>query len=662
MTHYVRFHPDLWTTNFNFEAIGVVTTLSDTAMNVTGHFRTIADYVTVSFTSEDFWNHNYVKYETNYDYSDVSFSFTPSYVGEVAHFNDTEIQPAIVVTYKDDSKKYVTLGFNGIKNEGSDQFSFDGRIQLSKSWIDVDSETMTWSFSKVVDDEVITYTGTGVRGEDYDMDYVRGIFYVADSSIPAGARVTLKYQYNTHDKYTLNFNDLYEGTHPNHYEHLSSENIKVISIPFVPTYFKSGELIMTGSSDTFSVTFNDMSVTNGILNEKPQPMGKIPYRVAEGFDDEYNKNPKRLVESMAMLGYEKIINFYIGASHYYDKYGAAGEICNGVGDMYLDPSKGINESFKTWLKSYLHHMSLNGFEDIVISVAMENLQMPEAWKQRLWNGEPAATGWNPPTNFFSPNTEEVKSYIYKITTEILDLVVNAGFKPILQLGESWYWWQEFQPGDVNTPYDGQPPALYDVDTVNRFVNDMGYDLPIYKTSHVEMTDRNIEVAKKIRQYLGEYTVFMKSIANEYDNSKFTILFFPPSVLDEERTPEFMRIVNAPFEYWERPNLDFIQIEDYDWVVHGNQYHRDAFTQAWFDMGYSFAQQHYFAGFAWEEFNVPLDLQWDRIERAAQEALGRGFLEIFIWAGTQIRRDSWVPQRNVYIGDCELWMDINIHDQ
>ena len=53
--------------------------------------------------------------------------------------------------------------------------------------------------------------------------------------------------------------------------------------------------------------------------------------------------------------------------------------------------------------------------------------------------------------------------------------------------------------------------------------------------------------------------------------------------------------------------------------------------------------HYFAGFAWEQFLLPIELQWSRIERAAVKGLSMGIKEVFIWAGTQIRRDSWSPE-------------------
>ncbi|MEC0282331.1 non-contractile tail sheath protein [Terribacillus saccharophilus] len=656
MVRYIRFHPDLWTTIFNYEAIGVVTSISDDAMAVTGHFRTQADYIGLKFSSSDFWNHGYVKYDKNNDYSKVKLSFTAAYDGELGRFDDTELQPAAIfrIGENEGNDKFLTLGMFGVKNNGTDTFKFDGEIKLSNTWIDVSEPKLSWTYT---DEEGNLSQGSGKLVDDYDMDFVRGIFYTREGQIPYMADVTLDYTYNTHEKFTIDFDQLFEGVHPALRTTISPTNIQEITIPVIPSFFVEGDLIMTGRSDSFQLKIEEMVIENGELNEIPAERKKVPYRLAEGFDDEYNKNPKRLIESMRLLGYDGIINFYIGASHFYDKKGKAREISTGVGDIYLDDTAGINDAFRTWLESYLYHMSLNGFTNIVISVSMECLQMPESWKQRLHNGQPGATGWNPPTNFYSPNVDAVKEYIDIITCETLDLVVAAGFKPILQLGESWYWWQEFQPGDVNSPYEGRPPAFYDKGTMDRFKREMGYDLPVYQSSDIHMTWKNREVAEKLRQYLGEFTDFMRTIADKYFDSEFTTLFFPPSVLDKARTPEMLTIVNAPFEYWSYPKLDFIQIEDYDWVTREVEDHKDVYTQAWYDMGYPFSKQHYFAGFVLKAEDA--DKEWKLIERAAQEALGRRYAEVFIWAGTQIRRDSWNPKRNTYVSDTENWLSVNM---
>lgn len=642
MGKYRRFHPDLWTTAFNFEALGVVVSESETSMRVAGNFRTHGDYIGLIWNSEDFWNHNYVRYAYRTDYSGVKFSFKTEYSEHLTHFNDLSIQPALVIRYKNEygdlDEHFVTLGLNGTKHTGSDSFKFNGQIKLSHQWIDPDSLSFSW----VDDDGNERHEGKIVN--DFDLDFVHGIYYTVEGAIPYNAQVTINYLYNTHEKFTLDFNNLYEGTHPSNLIKLSSKGIETITIPIMPENYTAGELTFTGSSDEFDLIFTDMEVVNGEMNETPTPLVNNPYRIAEGFDDENNKNPKRLIESMSMLGYKKIVDFYIGASHFYDKWGQQGKKSQGVSQITLDQNKGINHAFRVWLEHYLLAMKQNDFQEIVISISMECLQMPDSWKQRMWDGKPGQSGWSPPTSFYSPTNKDVQSYIKRITQECLNIVIDSGIQPILQLGESWWWWQEFAPGDVNTPYAGRPPCFYDESTKARFRNEMGYDLPIFKTSTIDTTDENWEVAKKLQQYLGEYTLFMKEIAASYEHVQFTTLFFPPSVLDTERVPEVLQQINYPVDYWKRPNLDFIQIEDYDWVTSQNELHTEVFKLPHIDLHYPFKKQHYFSGFVLNPEDA--NEQWPLIEKAAQEAVGRNYAEVFIWAGTQIRRDNWNPLRGV----------------
>lgn len=673
--NYQKFNPDLWNIRFNYEAIATVITTAENAMKVVGHFRTESDYIGLMYSSSEDWNHDLVKYDTSTDYSGMVFSFRARYEGVVSHFDDTVQQPSLLINYTGGDSKVVCLGLNGVKNSGSDSFLYDGLITLSNQWIDPVSISASWTkteyeysyvWDPVAEETIeiktpIYLSGTGEEGVDFDMDYVNGELYTSESSsIPYQAKVNISYTYNTHEVFTLNFDELYQGTHIDNKVEVEPTGIKSILFPLIPEYYIESIYKMTGRSDVFNIELYDMVIEGGMLNEIISDQPKVPYRVAEGYDDEYDKNPKRLIESLRMLGYSGMLNLYIGASHFYDKWGQEGVQSSNEKDMVLDHTKGINKAFETWLHHLLQSMKINGFNDIVISVAMENLQMPEEWKQRMADGEPAQSGWQPPTSFYSVNSKDVKTFIDRITRECLDIVVEEGLRPILQLGESWYWWQEFKPGDVNMPYEGRPPCFYDEGTMSRFREDTGYELPLFYNSEVEMTDKNREVAEKLRDYLGEYTNFMKAIANDYSNSQFTTLFFPPSVLDGDRVPEIMRIVNSPFEYWKRPNLDFIQIEDYDWVTGEVPAHEDVFNQPWRDMDYDFSQQHYFAGFVLKPENA--EREWKLIERAAQQALGRRYREVFIWAGTQIRRDSWTPKLNTYVSDAEKWLRVNMKQQ
>jgi hypothetical protein len=395
------------------------------------------------------------------------------------------------------------------------------------------------------------------------------------------------------------------------------------------------------------VIFTDWTVTGAgaYLGELPPATPAHLFRYAEGYDDEYYRNPQKLVEVMYHLGYRDSIDFYIGASHFYDKKGKAPGLPSGFTNAVLIPDVGCSSSYLAWFTHYVRSLKLKGYTRFVLSVAMENLQMPESWKQLLADGvTPGQTGWYPPTCFYSPTNPEVRTYIRKISKQHLDIIVAEGLRPILQLGEPWWWWQEFMPGDVATPFPGRPPCFYDEYTQQLFAAEFGYEMPRWYNSEIKIEEgNNLEILNWLKEQLGDYSDFIKSIAYEYENGQYGILFFPPSVVDKERVPMSMRIANVPIESWQYPQLDYIQIEDYDWLIHGNmEQHREVYSFAYNYFGYQEHLTEYFSGFVLEKQDAAESELWQRIHRAAQRAISCG-METYIWAGTQIRRDSFTPE-------------------
>lgn len=651
---YQQLRADLWRVGFNYEAICANTSNYDrTEMRVDGEFRTSGDYIGLYYDSKDNWAHNYSKYNTRTNYTDVIMTCRVEYDGKVAKFNNYRLSPSLIITYEDDSEAYVTLGFLGNRADGVTFGIFDAEIELDNAWLIVGSVRVGYLIGEVMHWDAVV-------GTDYEIDYVRGRLFTSDMSvIPYGVEVRIEYVYSnwyTDNHMRVEFDDLYSGTHHSDHTKVSSTNIKRVTIPIIPDNYTEGQKIMSGTSDEFGVRFYEFEVTGGLLNEESANKTPHGYQMAEGYDDEYDKNPRRLVEMMKQLGYDQDVNFYIGASHFYNKSGLAGEVSGDHHDMVLDQHKTINRAYRAWFTEYVKTMKRLGFKRIVVSVSMECLQMPHHWRQRMADGAYGATGWEPPTNFYSPTNLEIQTFIRRISKAIIDIARASGLQTDLQLGESWWWWQEFAPADVNATYEGQPPCFYDDATVARYELETGKPMPIYPTSYIDTTPENMAVGAKLLQYLGEYTLFMKSIAQEYPDVLFTTLFFPPSVLDPERVPEMIRYVNYPLAYWGYPELDYIQIEDYDWVITDNPLHNDVYSFAYSDMGYSYEDQDYLSGFVLKAENA--EPEWKLIERAGQQAKGRGYRTVFIWAGTQVRRDSWMPMEHTVIPDTARFDTIN----
>ena len=654
MNHILK--PEYLEIVFNFAAMAsVVHDGSDVI--VTGHFRSYTDFIGLVFKTGDDRMHKDVKYEKRTDFHGVSLTFRIEMLGRVASFSNVALIPSMVIRYLDDRESYVTMGFLTKELSGSETvFNFTEGTNLSHPWIAWDSEKVIHQkfarYEDIFDEEgmyqetiPIYEEHTALRGIDYALDYVSGkIFPIEGGDIDYGSDILVTYRYKDQENFEIYFSDLYEGTHPDNLTPINPVDIKEIIIPIIPIFFTEGRHELTGMSEEVRVTFKDWKVLGGEISELKEAAYAHPFRMAEGYDDEYYRNPYRLVQSLYRLGYRKVINLYVGASHYYDKKGPHGASSLLIENQVLIPTVGVVGAVKMWYRYLLKAMTEFGFEEIIVSMSMENLQLPESWKQRLYNGEAGRTGWEPPTSFFSPTNPEVRVYWERVVRDYLDISAEEGFKPILQLGEPWWWWQEFEPGDISKPYPGRPPCFYDEATMALYQSEKGKPLPIFTDSNIFLSGENLEAIRWLRDQLGGFSNFAKDIIKSYPNGEYTVLFFPPSVLDEKRVPEALRIVNYPIDDWKNPKLDFIQIEDYDWVVYDNPNHPFIFDFALRGgMRYQHHLTEYFSGFAWEQFGPPIPVQWERVEKAALKALSAQMKNVFIWAGTQVRRDDWSPK-------------------
>ena len=68
-----------------------------------------------------------------------------------------------------------------------------------------------------------------------------------------------------------------------------------------------------------------------------------------------------------------------------------------------------------------------GFE-VILSLSYELLDQhcPEAWKQRAENGDPALTGWEPPSALLSPANEEAMAWLQDVARAFAALAVGGG--------------------------------------------------------------------------------------------------------------------------------------------------------------------------------------------------------------------------------------------
>ncbi|WP_296863452.1 hypothetical protein [uncultured Methanobrevibacter sp.] len=417
---------------------------------------------------------------------------------------------------------------------------------------------------------------------------------------------------------------------------LDVTDIKSIMIVLVPEGYVPGSTYTIMKNANFTCRISNINVVNGAICIEQPRLEPHQYRLCEGYDDIYNLNPYRISNEMRKLGYVGWVNLYLGASHYYEKYGDVGDIIadnaftnNRTEKMTLDKDVPLNSAFRAWLDCYSRKLKMNDVENLVIRVSMENIQTPQSWRQMDSNDNFAVTGWNPSTFLISQCNDDAVEYMQRVSAECLDITVANGFKPVLQMGEVWWWWNE-------NDMPNQSPCFYDNATRTKYLAEHGVPLPEYENVSTKKYGRN--AMKWLNQQLVKYSDSLSKVvkSDRYSDGLYIALFYLPSVIDENRVPSMMMDVNYLPDAYSPYKLDVLQIEDYDWVINQSIHHREAYAVGK-ELGFNESGLHYFGGFVL----YPEDAAryWPLIEKALEDAIAHNFKEVYVWAGTQVRRDN-----------------------
>lgn len=340
--------------------------------------------------------------------------------------------------------------------------------------------------------------------------------------------------------------------------------------------------------------------------------------IATGYDDSYNLTPERLLHNAFHLGYRGSITHYVGMSHYFrlDPLGS---------DFYVSQGGGaLNAPCAAWHADFFARAKNYGFAVIAsLSYELFDAHCWNDWKQRTYAGEPALTGWVPPSTLLSPAHGIAMAYLQAVARAFVQLSVAAGNAPRFQVGEPWWW----------ITSDGRP-CLYDDAAKAAFGGD-----PV-NIGNVRAT--NLSAAKKaLLDSAGDLlaastAALVAAVKGDHASCQTYILIYLPTVLDDA-APDLVR-ANVPTG-WAAPAFDVLQLEDYDWVTTGNVgASRRGAAAATLRLNYSAAQQNYLSGFV---LNAGQAGQWRFIDDAAQVARNRGVAETFVWALPQVLRDGYV---------------------
>ena len=347
--------------------------------------------------------------------------------------------------------------------------------------------------------------------------------------------------------------------------------------------------------------------------------------MATAYDDSFNQTPERLLRLIRALGYRGSINHYVGMSHYFR--------LETVGDgLYVSlstPQPGeefaaINQPTAAWHRDLMSRAKATGFS-VILSLSYElfDAHCWHDWKQRAENGDPALTGWQPPSTLLSPANGNAMGYLQAVARAFTAIARDAGAAIRFQVGEPWWW---IMPDKRICLYDAAANAAFGANSVSI----SSIDGP--KTAAQEaMLD---QAGALLAQSTADLLNAVKDEAGATPVETL-LLAYLPTILDDQ-APEAKR-ANLPLG-WASPAFDILQLEDYDWVIAGNRSAtKSGIELATQRLGYPVERQHYFVGFVLVAEDRFI---WSHMAEAIAEARVRGTAETYIWALPQVARDGF----------------------
>lgn len=308
-----------------------------------------------------------------------------------------------------------------------------------------------------------------------------------------------------------------------------------------------------------------------------------------------------------------------------------------IGELWPDPAtdeEPVNHATMEFYHRFFELLKANNFA-FVNSVAYEilNFFMPPEWKQLNFKGNPALSGWYPPSSFIQPTSFDALNYVSQVQIQVLKAAIAAGIDPRFQIGEPWWW-----DGSYSTGEEKNAPCLYDARSMAQFTAETGLEVPTpwIKSIFDPVAENQWPYVDWLRTKLGESTNYIRDrVKAAIPEAKATLLFFSPQVMSP--LSELTYRLNFPIDEWVYPNYDFVQIEDYDWIIDGRlDLVPKTFEAATKLLKYPIQSVHYFVGFVLLSEN---DYIWDNCDTAIGMALDAGIQHMYLWSYTQVMRDN-----------------------
>ncbi|MFT4056716.1 MAG: DUF2460 domain-containing protein [Novosphingobium sp.] len=341
--------------------------------------------------------------------------------------------------------------------------------------------------------------------------------------------------------------------------------------------------------------------------------------MATGYDDQGVQTPARLIRAVRQLGYRGSVVHYVGMSHYFRLAANGDQYLTGQAD---DP---LNGPTRSWHRAFFAECIAAGLSPMAsLSYELLDQHCPENWKQRDLDGNPALTGWEPPSTLLSPANAEAMAWLQAVGAAFAGLLTEVGAPIRFQVGEPWWW--TFGDGRIclyddaaRAAFGGSPAAIPDM--------------------HAPLSPAQTDLLDQAGALLAQSTADLVSAVRTAVAPapvEALALVFTPTLLAPDM-PELRR-ANLPVG-WAAPAFDRLQVEDYDWLTAGADAHRrNAHAEVDARLGYPAHEQDYLAGFV---LNTEQHDQWRRIDAGIDEAFARLPHEVVVWALPQVARDGYV---------------------
>lgn len=340
-------------------------------------------------------------------------------------------------------------------------------------------------------------------------------------------------------------------------------------------------------------------------------------RLATAYDDAYNQTPARLLRGLQGLGYRDDLIHYVGMSHFM-------RLATQIEGLRAAPNGALCDPAIRWHENFFTLALEQGLEVIAsISYELFNSYCPEAWKQRTSSGEPALTGWVPPSTLLSPASSEAMDWLHAAASTFAQLLEQAGLPVRVQIGEPWWW--TTADGEICL-YDDAARAAFGGSPI--VITDMR---EVLSGEQLALLD---EAGALLAQSTADLTAAIRAAVS--GPVEVLLLAFTPTILDP-MMPELYR-ANLP-SGWAAPAFDRLQLEDYDWLTAGaDALRREAYDFVDLRLSYPVENQDYLSGFVLNPEDA--ELYWTRIDNGLDEARQRNIDRRYVWAQPQVNRDGY----------------------